>query len=65
MQSANFPKDVEGRTWHLAAKKGEIANRIVVVGDPSRAKIFAQLLDDPDHTFVKVSSRGTTCLISS
>lgn len=60
MQEANFPKDQEGRTWHLACKKGEIANRVITVGDPSRAKLFSSLLDDSSSTFIKISSRGFT-----
>ncbi len=55
---ANFPKDGEGRVYHLGLKKGEIANRILVVGDPDRAKLIVQLLDDPENVFTHASNRG-------
>ena len=29
-------------TWHNAAEKGRIAERIVLVGDPNRAKMIAE-----------------------
>jgi uridine phosphorylase len=56
----NFPKDSEGRVYHLGLKKGEIANRVVLVGDPDRAKLVAALLDYPDRTFTHASNRGFT-----
>ncbi|UXD21305.1 5'-methylthioadenosine phosphorylase [Ignicoccus pacificus DSM 13166] len=31
---------------HLTAKPGEVAERVVVVGDPARAKMVAQMLED-------------------
>jgi uridine phosphorylase len=56
----NFPKDAEGRVYHLGLKKGEIANRILLVGDPNRAKLIATMLDHPEKTFVYASNRGFT-----
>lgn len=43
MQNANFPTDSEGRTYHLFLKKGEVANRILTVGDLPRAIAMASL----------------------
>lgn len=56
----NFPMDAEGRTYHLGLKKGEVANRILLVGDPDRAKIIFSLLDHPQETFYYSSNRGFT-----
>lgn len=56
----NFPKDGEGRVYHLGVKQGEVANRVILVGDPDRAKLLATLLDDPDKTFTYFSNRGFT-----
>jgi len=56
----NFPKDAEGRVYHLGLKKGEIANRILLVGDPDRAKLIVSVLDEPDHVFTYASNRGFT-----
>jgi uridine phosphorylase len=53
---ANFPKDSEGRTYHLELKEGDVANRILVVGDPERAAIISKLLDDVKLT--RNSPRG-------
>lgn len=56
----NFPKDAEGRVYHLGLKKGEVANRILLVGDPDRAKLIASQLDDPENIFTYSSNRGFT-----
>lgn len=56
--NANFPKDEEGRVFHLAVKKGDVANRIVSVGDPRRAKLLASFLDDTKDSLVVTSNRG-------
>ncbi len=56
----NFPKDAEGRVYHLGLKKGEVANNIILVGDPERAKLIATLLDHPESTFKYASNRGFT-----
>ena len=44
MVDANFPLDGEGRTFHLGSRKGEISNRILSVGDASRAQLLSQFL---------------------
>ena len=56
----NFQKDAEGRVYHLGLKKGEIANNILVVGDPDRAKLIVTMLDDPKNVFSYASNRGFT-----
>jgi uridine phosphorylase len=56
----NFPKDAEGRVYHLGLKKGEIANNILLVGDPDRAKLIVTMLDDPKNAFSYASNRGFT-----
>ena len=43
MKNANFPTDNEDRTYHLYLKKGEVAPRIITVGDVPRACVFANL----------------------
>ncbi|KAJ2830997.1 hypothetical protein FBU31_002369 [Coemansia sp. 'formosensis'] len=45
MDSANKPLSSDGRTYHVETRPGEVANRIVTVGDPQRARIMAQHLD--------------------
>ncbi len=56
----NFPMDSEGRVYHLGLKKGEIANSILLVGDPDRAKLIVSCLDNPETTFTYSSNRGFT-----
>lgn len=62
IQGTNFPKDGEGRVYHLVMKVGELANYILIVGDPNRAEIVATnfLKPDPDfpHVFPHRSNRG-------
>jgi uridine phosphorylase len=60
LQGTNFPKDAEGRVYHLVLKAGDIANRILVVGDPDRAKLVKSCLDNPDNCFESTSNRGFT-----
>jgi len=57
---ANFPKDEEGRVYHIGVKRGEVCNRILTVGDPRRAKSIAQLLDTDKEVFSRSSNRGFT-----
>lgn len=57
---ANFPMDAEGRVYHLAIRRGELANRIVQVGDPARLRRFSSLLDPSPPPFECTSSRGFT-----
>lgn len=59
----NFPMDGEGRTYHLALKSGELANKIIIVGDPNRATLVAShLIMDPSlpHVFPHTCCRGFT-----
>ncbi|KAJ1977557.1 hypothetical protein H4R35_002246 [Dimargaris xerosporica] len=61
MTTANFPVDPEGRTHHVGVRRGEVANRIVTVGDKARARTLALLLDQgtaSDARFVHESPRG-------
>ncbi|KAF9986347.1 hypothetical protein BGZ75_001932 [Mortierella antarctica] len=48
MTNANFPMDAEGRTYHVGIKRGELANRVLTVGDPARAITLARSLDGVD-----------------
>jgi len=48
MSNANFPMDPEGRTYHVGVKRGELANRIITVGDPARAIVLSRSLDGVD-----------------
>lgn len=59
-KDTNFPTDAEGRVYHLGLKHGEVANRILLVGDPERAKLIRDFLDNPKETFTYVSNRGFT-----
>ncbi len=59
-KGTNFPMDAEGRVYHLGIKRGEVANRILMVGDPDRAKLILEELDSPNEAFVYASNRGFT-----
>lgn len=59
-KGTNFPTDAEGRVYHLGLKRGEVANRILLVGDPDRAKIIRESLDNPNESFAYASNRGFT-----
>eukprot|EP01117_Protostelium_nocturnum_P011406 TRINITY_DN4137_c0_g1_i1.p1 TRINITY_DN4137_c0_g1~~TRINITY_DN4137_c0_g1_i1.p1 ORF type:complete len:302 (-),score=98.48 TRINITY_DN4137_c0_g1_i1:29-934(-) len=56
--NANFPRDAEGRVHHVQVKAGEVAQRILSVGDHRRAALIASLFDDPSSNVVVNSSRG-------
>jgi uridine phosphorylase len=58
LSNANFPMDGEGRVYHLGVKAGEVANRILSVGDSGRASLLATFFDDPSKTFTRASTRG-------
>ncbi|KAJ3092951.1 hypothetical protein HK102_000045 [Quaeritorhiza haematococci] len=61
-ENANsLPIDAEGRTYHVGTKKGEVAPRIVTVGDPIRAHRLATHLE-VDGRQVTVSKRGFTTI---
>ncbi|KAH7330564.1 purine and uridine phosphorylase [Rhizoctonia solani] len=55
---ANFPRTPSGRVYHLGLKHGEIANRIVTVGDPKRARTIASAFDVSPKPFEVLSERG-------
>ncbi|KAF8819006.1 phosphorylase family protein [Cardiosporidium cionae] len=59
MQS--YGKDIlwapDGTVYHLGAKKGEINNRLITVGDHGRANTLAELLDNDKPILSKLSSR--------
>ncbi|KAF9792409.1 purine and uridine phosphorylase [Thelephora terrestris] len=55
---ANFPRTADGRVYHLGLKAGEIANRIVAVGHPSRALVIEEHLDKSPVPFKLTSERG-------
>ncbi|KAJ1909023.1 hypothetical protein IWQ60_011402 [Tieghemiomyces parasiticus] len=61
ISNANFPVDDQGRTYHVELKPGQVANRIITVGDPDRADKFAAFLDqtrDGQPLFRHQSHRG-------
>ncbi|KAL6305736.1 purine and uridine phosphorylase [Sparassis latifolia] len=59
---ANFPRTLDHRVYHLGIKAGEVANRIVTVGAPSRANAVAAYLDTSPKPFVLSSERGFTTI---
>ncbi|CAG8649945.1 1284_t:CDS:2, partial [Paraglomus occultum] len=54
---ANFPKTLEGRVYHVGVKRGEVANRIITVGDHSRARALAKFLDQTPNPHIVRSER--------
>jgi len=58
LSNANFPMDAEGRVYHLSVKRGEVANRVLSVGEVRRAALLANFFDDPAKSFSISSSRG-------
>jgi len=55
--NANFPRDVEGRTFHLGVKQGDVSSKILSVGDAGRAERIA-LAHLENRTAPITSSRG-------
>ncbi|KAG5459164.1 MAG: nucleoside phosphorylase domain-containing protein, partial [Olpidium bornovanus] len=55
--SSNSAPPAAGRTYHVNTRSGEVANRIIPVGDPARAKRIAGLLDNPEQAFSHFSGR--------
>jgi uridine phosphorylase len=55
MGDVNFPRDEEGRTFHIQAKRGEVANRILTVGSHDRGELIAKHLE---HVHTVKSRRG-------
>jgi len=54
----SVPTDEKGYVLHLGLKKGDLANRVVVVGSDSRARRLWSHLEDPENCFTKKSDRG-------
>ncbi|MBL4647722.1 MAG: hypothetical protein JKY13_02015 [Gammaproteobacteria bacterium] len=46
IQSAETVSDAQGRQYHIQLAPGELAEYIILVGDPQRAKRGAKLLTD-------------------
>ncbi|KAL6305729.1 nucleoside phosphorylase domain-containing protein [Sparassis latifolia] len=59
---ANFPRTLDQRVYHLGIKAGEVGNRIVTVGAPSRANAVAAYLDSSPKPFILSSERGFTTI---
>ncbi|KAF7378072.1 Uridine phosphorylase [Mycena sanguinolenta] len=58
LTDANFPRTADLRVYHLGLRPGEVANRIVTVGSPSRARTVASHFDAAPKLFELVSERG-------
>ncbi|KAF7304386.1 Uridine phosphorylase [Mycena chlorophos] len=58
LTDANFPRTADLRVYHLGLRPGEVANRIVTVGSPSRARIVAGHFDPSPKPFELASERG-------
>jgi len=52
----NFPRDNVGRVHHLCVKAGEVANRVITVGDSSRASMLASQLDGYPSQVLEIKS---------
>ncbi|UZJ51770.1 hypothetical protein CBS101457_001090 [Exobasidium rhododendri] len=57
ISDANFPRDADGRTYHVGTKPGEVANRIITVGDFSRAYRISKSFDGGKAIFENESQR--------
>ncbi|KAJ9074202.1 hypothetical protein DSO57_1006273 [Entomophthora muscae] len=63
VRSANFPVDEQGRVHHVGVKPGEVANRIITVGESNRAWKIAENLDgNKEDLIVVTSTRGFTTI---
>ncbi|KAJ7437608.1 nucleoside phosphorylase domain-containing protein [Mycena galericulata] len=58
LTDANFPRTADLRVYHLGLRPGEVANRIVTVGSPSRARTVAAHFDATPKPFELASERG-------
>ncbi|KAJ1737848.1 hypothetical protein LPJ72_000082 [Coemansia sp. Benny D160-2] len=56
MSNANKPLSADGKTYHVETGRGQVANRILTVGDPQRARLISQQLDKV--LFEHMSHRG-------
>ncbi|RPD56315.1 purine and uridine phosphorylase [Lentinus tigrinus ALCF2SS1-7] len=59
---ANFPRTLDQRVYHLGLRAGEVANRIITLGTPSRAHGIASYLDPLPAPFSLTSERGFTTI---
>ncbi|KAH9846174.1 purine and uridine phosphorylase [Lenzites betulinus] len=59
---ANFPRTLDQRVYHLGLRAGEVANRILTLGAPSRAHGIASCLDPTPTPFTLTSERGFTTI---
>ncbi|OSD05554.1 purine and uridine phosphorylase [Trametes coccinea BRFM310] len=59
---ANFPRTLDQRVYHLGLRAGEVANRIITLGAPSRAHGIASYLDPTPTPFTLTSERGFTTI---
>jgi len=55
---ANFPLEDDGRTYHVSTKPGEVANRVVTVGDHYRAFQIAAYFDNVTNDELNVTESG-------
>ncbi|GAA5913035.1 hypothetical protein JCM8208_005675 [Rhodotorula glutinis] len=60
ISDANFVRASDGRVYHVSVKAGQVANRIVTVGDPARLHRFKRFLDKEPKPFEHASARGYT-----
>jgi len=51
MFDPEVPIDDQGVVYHIAAKSADIANKIILVGDPGRVPVVAQYFDKGSITF--------------
>ncbi|KAK0458260.1 uridine phosphorylase [Desarmillaria tabescens] len=58
LTDANFPRTTDLRVYHLGLRPGEVANRLITVGSPSRAHTIASYLDVIPKPFQLSSERG-------
>ncbi|SGY63434.1 BQ5605_C007g04799 [Microbotryum silenes-dioicae] len=62
IKDANFPVDAYGATYHVGIRPGQIANRILTVGDPARLAKIAKLFDSLPKPCQLTSRRGFVTL---
>lgn len=56
-----FPM-ADGKNLHMDVGHGDLANRLITVGAPSRLEKIAKHFDENSITFRHTSSRGFTCV---
>lgn len=62
IKSANMPVDVDNRQFSIDLAPGELANNIILVGDPARVHTLARILDKNDFQH---QSREFLCVTGS